>query len=276
MATTTVVADLVRQVAGDRAAIDCLMGPGVDPHSYKATPRDADRLSRADLVVASGLRLEGKLTAMLDRLGRRARVVQVADSLPADQLIEVADGIHDPHVWFDPRLWATCVRAVVGPMAAIDPTGRGGYTSRGEEFCARLERLDAEVRERIATIPAQRRVLLTSHDAFHYFGRAYGLEVLAVQGTSTESEAGLNDVNGLVDLVVARRLPAVFVETSVADRTMTALRQGAEARGHRTRLGGRLYSDALGEPGSGGETLEAALRANVAVIVAGLTGDGDE
>ena len=270
VATTTIVADLVRQVAGDEVEIDCLMGPGVDPHSYKATPRDADRLARADLVVASGLHLEGKLAALLERLARRKRVVSVAESIPKDRLIEVAADLYDPHVWFDPTLWATCVTAVVDPLAEIVPAGRPRFAATAAEYRARLARLDQALRDRIATIPDSRRVLVTSHDAFRYFGRAYALEVVGIQGTSTESEAGLNDINRLVDLVVSRGVPAVFVETSVADRNVTALREGARARGHIVRLGGRLYSDALGGPESGAATLEAALRANVDVLVAGL------
>lgn len=274
VATTTIVADLVRQVAGGRVDVDCLMGPGIDPHSFKATPRDADRLARADLVVASGLHLEGKLATLLERLGRKTRMVAVADALPKDRLIEVDAGAHDPHVWFDPRLWAACVGEVVEPLAAVDPAGREAFAAAAVEYRGRLERLDDEIRGRLAMIPEPRRVLVTSHDAFRYFGRAYGTEVIGVQGTSTESEAGLNGINRLVDLVVTRRIPAVFVETSVADRNMTALREGARARGHDVRLGGRLYSDALGAAGSGAETLEEALRANVDVLVAGLGGGG--
>ena len=272
VATTTVVADLVRQVAGERVEIDCLMGPGIDPHSYKATPRDADRLARADAVVASGLHLEGKLATLLERLQRKARVVAVAEQLPKDQLIEAA-GVPDPHVWFDPRLWSRCVPAVVEPLAAIDPAGREHYVARAADYAARLEALDDVLRARLATIPAERRVVVTAHDAFRYFGRAYGIEVVGVQGVSTESEAGLADVNRLVDLVVSRKLPAVFVETSVAERNVKALLEGARARGHEVRIGGSLYSDALGPPGGGGDTLEAALRANVETLVAGLSGE---
>jgi manganese/zinc/iron transport system substrate-binding protein len=280
--TTTIVADLVRQVAGDEVETDCLMGPGVDPHSFKATPRDADRLARADLVVASGLHLEGKLAALLERLGQRKRVVSVAESIPKDRLIEVGKGLYDPHVWFDPTLWAVCVEAVVEPLGHIVPAGRPRFEAAAAKYRERLEHLDDALRARVATIPQQRRVLVTSHDAFRYFGRAYGLEVVGIQGMSTESEAGLNDVNRLVDLVVSRGVPAVFVETSVADRNVTALREGARAKGHGVRLGGRLYSDALGGPQSGAETLEEALRANVDVVVDGLAGvaeresDGDE
>jgi manganese/zinc/iron transport system substrate-binding protein len=268
--TTTVVADLVRQVAGGRVEVDCLMGPGIDPHSFKATPRDADRLARADLVVASGLHLEGKLATILERLGRRTPVVAVAESIPKHRLIDAGDGLHDPHVWFDPGLWSVCVGAVIDPLATLDPAGRDIFAASADSYRGRLDRLDGELRGRLATIPETRRVMVTSHDAFRYFGRAYGIEVVGVQGTSTESEAGLNGINRLVDLVVTRKIPAVFVETSVADRNMDALREGARARGHEVRLGGRLYSDALGGPGTDAQTLEEALRANVEVLVSGL------
>jgi len=272
VATTTVVADLVREVAGDRVAIDCLMAAGIDPHSYKATPRDADRLARADLVVASGLHLEGKLAELLSRLGRRMPVVFVADTLPHDQLLEVAPGLFDPHVWFDARLWSRCPAAVAAALTRIDPDGAADYERRAIDYAARLEKLDDELRLRIATIPADQRVLVTAHDAFRYFGKAYGLEVVGVQGTSTESEAGLGDINRLVDLVVERKIPALFLETSVSDRSVTALREGAGARGHDVKLGGRLHSDSLGADDSQAATLVGALRENVETIVAALGG----
>ncbi|MFO0423994.1 MAG: metal ABC transporter solute-binding protein, Zn/Mn family, partial [Planctomycetia bacterium] len=272
VATTTVVADLVREVAGDRVVIDSLMAAGIDPHSYKATPRDADRLARADLVVASGLHLEGKLAELLARLAKRVPVVAVADTLPADRLLEADAGLHDPHVWFDAKLWSLCSAVVAKALAGIDADHAAEYTARAAGYAARRERLDDELRHRIATIPADRRVLVTAHDAFRYFGRAYGIEVVGVQGTSTESEAGLRDINRLVDLVVERRIPAVFLETSVSDRSVAALREGAKARGHDVRLGGRLHSDSLGEPGAPAGSLEGALRENVETIVAALAG----
>ncbi|MEI6240305.1 MAG: zinc ABC transporter substrate-binding protein [Planctomycetia bacterium] len=273
LATTTVVADLVRQVAGDRVSLDCLMGPGIDPHGYKATPRDADRLARADLVVASGLHLEGKLGELLEKLATRTHVVAVAEALPRDRLLEVAPGLYDPHVWFDARLWSMCAPAVAEALSKVDPSGAAVYADRARSHAARLERLDEEVRGRIATIPAERRVLVTAHDAFRYFGRAYAIEVVGVQGTSTESEAGLADINRLVDLVVTRKIPAVFVETSVSDRNVQALQEGARARGQPVSLGGRLYSDSLGGAGSGAETLESVLRTNAETIVAELVGE---
>jgi manganese/zinc/iron transport system substrate-binding protein len=270
VATTTVVADLVRQVGGDRVAVDCLMGAGIDPHSYKPTPRDADRLAGADLVVASGLHLEGKLTDLLERLGRSRPVVLVGDALPTGELIPVGGGLFDPHVWFDARLWSRAVAPVAEALAAADPVHADAHRGRAAAYVARLEALDERLRARVTAIPEGRRVLVTAHDAFRYFGRAYSVEVVGVQGTSTESEAGLADINRLVELVASRGIPAVFIETSVSDRSVAALREGARARGHEVGLGGTLYSDSLGGPGSGAETLEAALEANVAAIVAAL------
>lgn len=272
VATTTVVADLVRQVGGERVSVESLMADGVDPHSYRATPRDADRLLRADVIVASGLHLEGKLAQLLERLSRRRNVVAVAEAVPEAKLLPIGNGLFDPHVWFDAALWSHCPAVVAEALAKLDAAGAAGYQQRAEAYAARLQRLDAEVRARLAGIPAARRVLITAHDAFRYFGRAYGLEVVGVQGTSTESEAGLADMNRLVELVVSRGIPAVFVETSVADRNVTALREGAAARGQQLSLGGRLYSDALGPAGSDGDTLERALLANVETIVAALGG----
>lgn len=273
VATTTVVADLVRQIAGDEVSVDCLMPAGVDPHSYKATPRDADRLSRADLVVSSGLHLEGKLADLLERLSRRVPLIAVGDHLPADRLLDAGAGLSDPHVWFDAGLWSLGVPAVGEKLAQLDPSRADRYREAARDYASRLVELDGEIRDRLASLPIERRVMVTAHDAFRYFGRAYDIEVVGIQGTSTESEAGLGDINRLVDLVVTRRLPAVFVETSVSDRNVTALREGARSRGHTVKLGGRLYSDSLDAPGSGAETLEGALRANVATIVAGLSGD---
>ena len=270
VATTTVVADLVRQVGGDRVGVECLMAPGIDPHSSKATPRDADRLLAADLVVASGLHLEGRLAALLEKMTDQVAVVAVADRLPADRVLFAAGEIPDPHVWFDAAAWSMLPKVVAEALAALDPEHADDYHARAADYARRLETLDGEIRERIGQIPESRRVLVTAHDAFRYFGRAYGIEVVGVQGTNTTSEAGLGDINRLVDLVVTRGIPAVFVETSVADRNVAALVEGARARGHELKLGGRLYSDSLGDHASGADTLEAALRANVAAMLEAL------
>jgi len=272
VATTTIVADLVRQVVGDRIEVECLVRAGIDPHSYKATPRDAARLLAADLVVSSGLHLEGRLADLLGRLGDRVPVLAVADRLPADRLLAAEAGFSDPHVWFDAGLWSLLPAEVAEAVAAIDPAGSETYRSRAAAYSASLRGLDEALRRSIATIPERQRVLVTAHDAFRYFGRAYGIEVVGVQGTNTTAEAGLGDVNRLVELVVSRGIPAVFVETSVADRNVAAVIEGARARGHELVLGGRLHSDSLGEPGSGADTLAGALAANVDSIVAALAG----
>ena len=269
-ATTTVVADLVEQVGGDLVTVESLMADGVDPHSYRATPRDIDRLVRADLIVSNGLHLEGKLAELLKRIGRKRPFVAVGNTVPQDELIPIGNGLFDPHIWFDAKLWSYCPFAVADALSQLDSTAASHYQQRAEKYSNVLLELDENIRKKFDEIPRQRRVLITAHDAFRYFGRAYGLKVIGVQGTSTESEAGLADMNQLVDLVVRRRIPAVFVETSVSDRNVTALIEGASARGHIIRLGGRLYSDALGPTGEGGDTLERALLSNVETILKAL------
>ena len=269
-ATTTVVADLVEQVGGNLVVVESLMADGVDPHSYRATPRDIDRLVRADLIVANGLHLEGKLAELLERIGRKRPFVAVGKAVPQDELLPIGNGLFDPHIWFDAKLWSYCPFAVADALIQLDSEAASHYQHRAEKYSQDLLELDENVRKKFNEIPRQRRVLITAHDAFRYFGRAYGLEVIGVQGTSTESEAGLADMNQLVDLVVRRRIPAVFVETSVSDRNVTALIEGASARGHIVHLGGRLYSDALGPAGGGGDTLERALLSNVDTIFGAL------
>ena len=270
VATTTIVADLARQIGGDQVEVVSLMGPGIDPHSYRPTPRYADRLARADLVLASGLHLEGKLGELLERMGRRKPVVFVAEAVAGAARLDAAAGIHDPHVWFDLSLWTACIDPTVVALAEQVPEAAEAFKAAGDRYREILLAAHEEVKAAVATIAPQQRVLVTAHDAFRYFGRAYGIEVVGVQGVSTESEAGLADINRLVDLLVERKVPAVFVETSVPDRSVKAICEGAAARGHEVKTGGRLYSDALGESGSGAETLESAIRANVAVIVEAL------
>jgi manganese/zinc/iron transport system substrate-binding protein len=270
VATTTIVADLVREVAADRVDVVSLMGPGIDPHSYRPTPRDADRLARADLILASGLHLEGKLAELLERMSRRTPVVFVAEAVDESLRLEAAAGIADPHVWFDLSLWTACIDPAVEALAELVPEAATTFEVAGVRYREQLMAAHEDIAMTISSIPPEQRVLVTAHDAFRYFGRAYGIEVVGVQGVSTESEAGLADINRLVDLLVERNVPAVFVETSVPDRSVKAIIEGAAARGHEVTTGGRLYSDALGEPGSGGESLEAAIRANVTVIADAL------
>jgi manganese/zinc/iron transport system substrate-binding protein len=274
VATTGMVADAAARIGGDRVRVVGLMGPGVDPHLYKASEGDVRRLQEADLVLYNGLHLEAKMGEVLGRLGatRPARAVASAVA-PAD--LQATPGYadaHDPHIWFDVRLWRDAVAAVGEALAAADPQGAADYRRRLGDYQAELDSLDAWVRRRVATVPASSRVLATAHDAFGYFGRAYGLEVRGLQGTSTATEAGTRDVQDLAAFLAERRVPAVFVESSVPPRAVEALQAAVRARGHDVRIGGSLYSDALGDPGGPAATYIGMVRANVTTIVEALGG----
>lgn len=270
--TTGMVADLARHVGGERVEVDCLMGPGVDPHYYKASQGDLERLSGAGVIFYNGLFLEGKMQDIFGKMAREKRVVPVAGELPHALLRKPPefDGHFDPHVWFDVSLWRQTIPVVVAALAAADPAGAGEYQQRGAAYAARLDTLHQWVQQELAAIPAPQRILVTAHDAFGYFGRAYGVEVVGLQGVSTVAEYGVNDVNRMVDLIVGRQLKAIFVESSVPQRSINAVREGCQGRGHQVQIGGTLYSDAMGEPGSGADTYEGMVRANVYTIVTAL------
>jgi manganese/zinc/iron transport system substrate-binding protein len=275
VATTGMIADTARNIAGERARVTALMGEGVDPHLYKATPGDMRLLADADLILYNGLHLEGRLGDVLVRMARRVPTVQVTDTIPEDLLHEPPEfaGHYDPHVWFDVRLWKIVAGRIAEALCEIDPEGRGHYRARLETYTKTLDALHDWALERFATIPPERRVLVTAHDAFGYLGSAYGIRVMAIQGISTDSEAGIKDINHLVDTVVELKVPAVFVETSVPRKTIEALVEGARARGHRLVIGGELYSDALGREGTPEGTYVGMIRHNVNTIVAALSGD---
>lgn len=272
VATTGMVADAAREVGGGAVRVTALMGPGVDPHLYKASPGDLRVLGEADVVLYNGLHLEGKLADVLQQLSTKQPCVAVGGAIPTASLRDVGNGAHDPHVWFDVSLWAHAVRAAEGALAAASPTRAAEIHARGEAYAARLALLHEWCQARIATIPESRRVLVTSHDAFGYFGRAYNLRVLAIQGISTESEASLKDVNALVDLLVQSQVPAVFVESSVPTKTIESLIEGAKARGHAVTVGGELFSDAMGEEGTFEGTYVGMVVHNVRSIVRALGG----
>lgn len=273
VATTGMVADLVRGVGGDRVKVHQLMGPGVDPHQYRPKAGDASRLAKADAIFYNGLNLEARMGELFERLSKRgARVFAVTDSIPKARLLPggEAEELYDPHVWFDAALWAEAVKSVVDGLSEADPAGREVYVRNGESLRARLLELDDWLKARAGELPAERRVLVTSHDAFGYFGRAYGFEVVGLQGMNTVSEASLADVSALAEFLRHRGAKAVFVETSVNPE---ALRRVADNAG--VRIGGELFSDAMGEPGDvrGGfdtGTHDGMLRHNMATIVEGL------
>ncbi|MEM7167751.1 MAG: zinc ABC transporter substrate-binding protein [Planctomycetota bacterium] len=273
-ATTTVgmLASIVEAIGGDRIANQSLMGAGTDPHLYKATPGDVKRLSSSDIIFYCGHHLEGKMGDKLLQIERRIPSYAVCELLPTADLLHEDDSPDtvDPHLWFDVALWARCAAEVQKILVQFDPQHAADYEVRGAAYVAELEALDAWVRQQIATIPAERRVLVTAHDAFRYFGRAYGIEVLAIQGLSTESEASLHKINELVSLIVQRNVPAVFVESTVSEKNVRSLIEGCGARDHELQIGGTLYSDAMGEPGTPGGTYEGMVRSNVEAIVKAL------
>jgi manganese/zinc/iron transport system substrate-binding protein len=263
------VADLVRNVGGERVRVRPLMGEGVDPHTYKASPNDVVAIGSADIVFYSGLHLEGKMAEMLARQNRKKPTIAVAEHLNPEDVLEDG-GAYDPHVWFDVSLWSRCAGVVADALCAFDPSGETLYRANEKAYRGRLAKLHEWVKSELATVPNERRVLVTAHDAFRYFGRAYGIEVRGIQGISTESEAGVKQVNELVRFLVERKIKAIFVESSVSERNVKALVEGCAARGHEVRIGGELFSDAMGKEGTPDGTYEGMVRHNVRVIVAAL------
>jgi manganese/zinc/iron transport system substrate-binding protein len=277
VATTGLIGDAVRQVAGDQVELDVLMGPGVDPHLFSASEGDVARLQQADLIFYNGLLLEAQLASVLQRLGERKPAVAVAEQLDPDLLLDAGvEGEFDPHLWFDLTLWQQVVEVIADQLAAADPANAASYQSNASAYQAELATLHAYVLDRTASIPARQRILVTAHDAFRYFGRAYGFEVHGLQGTSTVAEAGTADLRALADLIVQKEVPAIFVENSVPVRTVEAVQAAVRDRGHQVVLGGELYSDALGAPDSDGATYVGLIRHNIDTIAAALRGKGSE
>jgi manganese/zinc/iron transport system substrate-binding protein len=272
--TTGMIADAARQVGGDRVAVTALMGPGVDPHGYRQTRSDIVAAASADLVLWNGLYLEAQLESLLLELAETRPVVALAETIPAAQLIASPDYADrfDPHVWMDPDLWAQVVLATRDAMIAADPAGADIYRANTETHLAALSDLASYARMVLGSVPAASRVLVTAHDAFGYFGAAYGFEVVGIQGISTESEAGLQRIAALVEMLVARDIGAVFVESSVSDRNVRALIEGAAAQGHAVVIGGELFSDAMGAPGRYEGTYLGMIDHNVTTIARALGG----
>ncbi|MFN7168771.1 MAG: metal ABC transporter solute-binding protein, Zn/Mn family [Pannonibacter sp.] len=274
VATTGMIADAARAVGGDAVTVSALMGPGVDPHSYRQTRSDIVAMTKADLVLWHGLYLEAQMEDFFADLGKKRRVVAVAEAVDKSRLLGHQDyaGRYDPHVWMDPALWSDVVVAVRDALTEAQPAEAAAFKANAEAYLAELAALDTYSREVLASVPQGSRVLLTAHDAFSYFGRAYGYEVIGIQGISTQSEAGLNRVSELVDLLVSRKIAAVFVESSVSDRNIRALIEGAAAKGHEVRIGGELFSDAMGETGTYEGTYLGMIDHNVTLITKALGG----
>ncbi|MFL4469709.1 metal ABC transporter solute-binding protein, Zn/Mn family [Tateyamaria armeniaca] len=275
VASTGMIADLVRRIGGSGVDVRALMGPGVDPHAYRQTRSDIVDMTRSDTVFWHGLYLEAQMEEFLLDLARKRPVHAVAETLDTDLLIASEDyeDRFDPHVWMDPDVWVQCAPAVVRALTTLRPKGKEMFEANASAFVAEAEALSIYSREVLAQVRPEARILLTAHDAFGYFGAAYDFEVLGIQGISTESEAGLNRISTLVDTLVKRQLPAVFVETSVSDRNIRALIEGAAAQGHTVSIGGSLFSDAMGPEGTYEGTWLGMIDHNVTTIARALGAD---
>ena len=248
--TIAQIADVVRAVAGDKAEVSSLMGEAVDPHTYRQTRSDIVKLRRADLILYNGLYLEAQLEDLLLKLKERQPVVAVGEMIDPDRLLShpLYPGKFDPHVWMDVSLWRETLPGLVDTLSKLRPGARAEFEARATAYGEKLDALDQYIRDLVQELPEKNRLLVTAHDAFRYFGRAYGIEVMGIQGLSTESEAGLERIESLVDILVERQIPAIFVESSVADRNVMALLEGASAESHKVKIGGSLFSDAMGAP----------------------------
>lgn len=277
VATTSMIADLAREVGGEHVRVTGLMGPGVDPHLYQASEGDVVRMSSADVVFYNGLHLEGKMSDVFHQMTSRdiTTVAVAEESIPDSLLIDspAFAGNYDPHVWFDVMLWMRAAGRLASVLAEMDPEHAADYQTRLDRYLVELDSLDAYVRKRASELPEERRVIITSHDAFGYFGRAYGFEVRGLQGISTAAEAGTADVSDLAEFVASRRIPAMFVETSVSARGIQAVREAVRARGFEVAIGGTLYGDALGDPETPEGRYLGMIRHNIDTIVTALGGE---
>jgi len=266
--TTGMIGDAVRNMTDSSCTVNVLMGPGTDPHLFKPTKSSLDLLSDADIIIANGLHLEGKMQDILEKLARTKRVYFLAEGIPMDKRIlsDSSSTTYDPHIWFDVALWKDALTKFQS-----DFESDGIISSQASSaYLKSLDELDKWARQQVEQIPTERRVLITAHDAFSYFGRAYDVEVIGLQGISTVSEYGLRDISNLVSTIVNRQIPAVFIESSISPRSIQAVVEGCEQNGFETRLGGTLYSDALGPKGSNAETYIDMVEHNISTIKEGL------
>ena len=277
VATTTMIGDLVTQVAGDKVELTVIMPAGTDPHTYKPTTKDLGDVSRAKRVFYNGLHLEGKMVELFEEK-MKDKAVAVTSKLDKQKELlawkEGEGGAHDPHVWFDVTLWTKAGEVVKTALTADDPANAAHYEQRYKEFAARMDGLDKYVKDAIAKVPAERRVLITSHDAFSYYGKRYGVDVRGLQGISTETEAGIANIQEAVRFIVARKIPAIFVESSVNPQTIRRVQADCKAAGFDVKIPGELYSDAMGSPGEhpgyAVETYDGMIRYNTDLLVKAL------
>lgn len=271
--TTTMLTDLVRQIGGDAIHMEGLMGSGVDPHLYKASEGDVNKLYTADIVFYSGLHLEGKLVDIFEKMERQhKKTVALAEILDKSELLSSENfaSSYDPHIWFNVQFWKKIAQYATEKLQEADPENAGLFAANSKRYLQELDALDKEVRETIETLPKEKRILVTAHDAFNYFGEAYGFQVLGLQGISTATEAGVQDVQRLSEFIINNKVKSIFIETSVPRRTIEALQASVASKGHAISIGGSLYSDALGSKGTVEGTYIGMFRHNVNTIVEAL------
>ncbi|WP_027421209.1 metal ABC transporter solute-binding protein, Zn/Mn family [Crocinitomix catalasitica] len=270
--TTGIIKDGLYQILGDNVEITSMMGPGTDPHLYKPTPGDVDLLENADIIIANGLHLEGKMSEMLRKYGQEKLVLNVADGIDKGDLIKSADfeDSFDPHIWFDPTIWINGLEHVKNGIAAVDTANKSTYDANFNAYKKEVLMMDSWAKEELGKLHEAHRILITSHDAFSYFGRRYGVEVKGIQGISTLSEVGLRDIADMVDFVITKGIKSIFIETSTSSKTAQSILDGAEQKKYLLKIDGPLFSDALGEPDTKGGTYIGMFKENVEIIVNGL------
>ncbi|HSV31567.1 MAG TPA: zinc ABC transporter substrate-binding protein [Atribacteraceae bacterium] len=270
--TTGMLADAVRNVGQERVTVTALMGPGIDPHLYRASEGDVRRLAQADVIFYNGLLLEARIADVLGRMSDRVTTVAVGEAIDPSLLLtdEVYEEQHDPHIWFDVSLWGHVVDVIGQTLIAKDPDNASFYRSNMEEYLDTLNELHRHVMTQAEKIPPRQRVLITAHDAFGYFGRAYGFSVRGLQGISTEAEAGIRDVQDLATFITEHQIPAIFIESTVPVRNIEAVQAAVLSMGFEVAIGGELYSDAMGSEGTPEGTYVGMVRYNIDTIVTAL------
>lgn len=270
--TTGMIADLIQNIVGENAEVEALMGAGVDPHLYKATQSDLAKLRQADIIFYNGLHLEGKMAEVLEKFSKRKKIVALGERLPKNLIMQLDENteVYDPHIWFDVSLWQQVLEIASEELINLDRENTQFYVANTQKYKKKLQVLHQELRENLASIPKKRRVLITAHDAFGYFGKAYNIKVKALQGISTLSEFGLRDISDLVNFIVKQKIKAVFVESSIPKKSLEAVVKGCLERKHQVKIGGMLYSDAMGETDTPTGTYLGMVKANMETIVKSL------
>lgn len=270
--TTTMLCDMVKNIAGDRAEVTGLMGSGVDPHLYQAGAGDVFTMENSDVVIYNGLHLEGKMGDIFENLSSMGKtVICASDGVETSHLIETSSGVYDPHIWFDVSIWKEAAEHVSKSLCDADPNNSGYYAENLESYLSELDDLENYVREKIKTLPEEKRILVTAHDAFGYFGKAYGFQVKGLQGISTDAQTGTKDISIMAKFISDNKIKAVFAENSLPKATINALCEAVKNKGFETKIGGQLYSDSLGDEENGGETYIKAVKSNVDTIVRELS-----